>query len=272
MKLQHVTTVSVFTKSKLPVSDYVVNSYIGCPHKCRYCYADFMKRFSKHTEPWGDFLDIKEATKPEQLKKYEGKELMFSSVTDPYHPYEKVYQKTRQVLQSLSDAGVQPNITISTKSDLVLRDIDLFKQFNHIVVACSINTLDEDFRKDMDRGATIEKRLHALKVLHEHQIQTALFISPIFPGISNVQEIIEASSSYVDCYWLENLNLRGAYKRDILSYIDANYPELTPLYHDLYIRKNRSYWEHLSEEIDAYATQHGISIINYFYHEEIRKP
>ena len=49
----------ILTKSDLPVSDYSVNPYVGCTHGCRYCYASFMKRFTGHTEPWGEFLDVK---------------------------------------------------------------------------------------------------------------------------------------------------------------------------------------------------------------------
>ena len=50
---------NVITKSNLPVCDFSVNPYLGCLHACKYCYASFMKCFSKHTEPWGEFLDIK---------------------------------------------------------------------------------------------------------------------------------------------------------------------------------------------------------------------
>ena len=51
---------SIITESRLPDADYVINPYIGCQHKCIYCYAEFMKRFTDHAEPWGEFIDIKE--------------------------------------------------------------------------------------------------------------------------------------------------------------------------------------------------------------------
>lgn len=56
MHIQEINTKSVISKSNLPVCDYSVNPYVGCTHACRYCYASFMKRFSHHTEPWGEFL------------------------------------------------------------------------------------------------------------------------------------------------------------------------------------------------------------------------
>jgi DNA repair photolyase len=57
---------SILSSSK--IYDYVINPYVGCQHACAYCYAKFMKRFTGHTEPWGEFLDVK-INAPELLKK-----------------------------------------------------------------------------------------------------------------------------------------------------------------------------------------------------------
>ena len=79
------------------------------------------------------------------------------SVTDPYQPCERKYERTRTLLKQLQGSGI--SVSIATRSDLVLRDIDLIRTFPNARVAISINTVDEEFRKEMDRGATIEKRL-----------------------------------------------------------------------------------------------------------------
>lgn len=71
----------------------------------------------------------------------------------------------------------------------------------------------------MDRGSSIQERLHTLKTFHENGIETVLFMSPCFPGITDFREIVEASAGFVDEYWFENLNLRGDYKKRILAYI-----------------------------------------------------
>lgn len=55
---------SYVTKSNVPVSDFSINPYIGCPHACKYCYASFMKRFTGHSEEWGTFVDIKRCDNP----------------------------------------------------------------------------------------------------------------------------------------------------------------------------------------------------------------
>lgn len=269
MKIQEkiVEVKDYVTKSNLPASDYVINPYVGCPHGCRYCYACFMKRFTKHEEKWGTFIDVKHCEKPISKKKLEHKTVFLSSVTDCYNPFEEKYCITRNILKQLVD--IDCILNISTKSSLILRDIDLLKKFKNLTVAVSVNTLDEDFRKDMDSASSITERINALKTLHENGIYTVLFVSPIFPEITNFQEIIERSNSFVDEYWFENLNLRGSYKDDILSYIERKYPQYIKLYNDIYKKGHNEYWNSLAIQIEAYCTQHLIKHINFFYHEKL---
>ena len=286
MMIKEINAKNVITKTDIPVCDYAVNPYVGCTHGCKYCYASFMKRFTNHPEPWGEFLDVKywpEIRKPE---KYAGKELFFGTVTDPYNPQEEQYRRTRSLLEQLQGSGVK--ITIQTKSDLVLRDIDLLRSFSDIRVGFSINTLDEAFRADMDKAVSIERRLATMKALHEAGIRTTCFISPIFPALTDAPAIIDRVKGQCQLVWLENLNLRGSYKTVILDYIKEKYPGLFPLYREIYQNGNRSYWEVLDSELKAYAAQMNLDyvtnddsmrrpfeappvVVNYFYHEQIRK-
>jgi len=269
MKIQHKPVKTIITKSKLPASDYAVNPYVGCPHKCVYCYACFMKRFTGHQEPWGEFIDIKESPPIKNPSQYDGKTLFFGSVTDCYNPYEAEYKKTREILEQFMGTGAK--ITLATKSNLILRDLEILKQIKHLTVAFSINTVDEDFRRDMDQAAGIKERIAAMKALHENGIHTVTFISPIFPGITSVEDIVAATRGLCDAYWLENLNLRGGYLPSILAYIKGKYPHLTPLYKAIYEQKDKEYWITLSEGLAAYAKAENINMVNYFYHELIRK-
>lgn len=255
------------TKSNLPASDYVINPYIGCPHACKYCYACFMKRFTGHTEEWGTFIDVKLCDRPVNLKKIYKKSVFLSSVTDCYNCFEEKYKITRKILEQL--AGAECSIGISTKSKLILRDIDLLKKCRDLKVSVSVNTLDEDFRSDMDNASSISERLDALQELHEQGIYTVLFLSPIFPYITDYKAIIERSRTYVSEYWFENLNLRGSYKHKILDYIKMKYPHLYGEYQKIYEKGNLAYWAALSTEIEAYCGENQIKHINYFYHEEL---
>jgi DNA repair photolyase len=142
------------TKSNLPASDFVINPYIGCPHGCKYCYASFMKRFTGHTEDWGTFIDIKHCNKMINLNRISKKNVFLSSVTDCYNPFEQKYRLTRKILEQLVASDCY--LSISTKSKLILRDIDLLKQIRNLSVSMSINTINENFRKDMDNASTIK--------------------------------------------------------------------------------------------------------------------
>jgi len=286
LMIKEIEVKSVMTKSNLPVSDFSVNPYVGCTHGCKYCYASFMKRFTNHSEPWGEFIDVKYWPEIKNPQKYAGKEAFLGSVTDCYQPCEKKYGRTRALLDQLQGSGIK--ISIATKSDLVLRDIDLIRTFPDARVSFSINTMDEGFRKEMDRAASIERRLAAMKELYDNGIQTVCQIAPIFPGITDVKAIIEAVRDRCNLIWLENLNLRGDYKACILEWVHEHHPELDELYHQIYSRSYRTYWSDLDAELREYAAKEGFPyvrdddskrsafgelpiIANYFYHEEVKK-
>lgn len=117
--------------------------------------------------------------------------------TAPYNPQEAEYKRTRTFLEQLQGSGAK--ISIQTKSDLVLRDIELIKTFPDARVGFSINTL-------------IERCLTAMKILHDAGVRTTCFISPIFPEIPNVEAIIGRVKDQCNLIWLENLNLRRTSK------------------------------------------------------------
>ena len=173
----------------------------------------------------------------------------------------------------------------------IMKDREAWRAAVHGVaenVSWSINTLDEAFRAEMDRAVSIERRLEAMRRFYEAGIQSTCFISPIFPGITDVIGIIERAKGHCNLVWLENLNLRGDYRKRILDWIHERRPELDGLYHEIYTRKSRAYWTALDEEIRAYTAREGMLYIrdddqhrapfgeppvvcNYFYHEEITK-
>ncbi len=184
--------------------------------------------------------------------------------------------------------GSGAKISISTKSDLILRDLDLIKTFPGARVSWSINTLDESFRQEMDKGVSIERRLEAMRLFYEAGVQTTCFISPIFPGITDVEAIIERAKGQCNLVWLENLNLRGDYRPVILDWIHAHHPELDGLYHEIYSKRDRSYWVALDQQLREYTARQGMTYVrdddtkrsdfgqppvvaNYFYHEEVKK-
>ena len=185
----------------------------------------------------------------------------------------------------MKDSGA--DILICTKSDLVVRDIDLLKELGQVTVSWSINTLDEDFKEDMDNAVSIERRLAAMKQVYDAGIRTVCFVAPVFPGITDFEAIFERVKDQCDLFWLENLNLRGGFKKTIMDYIAEKRPDLVSLYDEIYNKHNRSYFKALEEKAEEMARKYDCPfvdnempygrvpqghpvIVDYFYHEEVR--
>ena len=154
----------------------------------------------------------------------------------------------------------------------MLKDIDLLKKIPDLSVGISLNTLDDGFRKDMESSAvSVQRRLKALETLHKEGIKTYLFISPIFPYITDIQSICDRVSPHVDMICFENLNLRGSAKQDILNYIAEKYPQYLKEYQNIYTKGDISYWEQLESHIKEMSAGYKVPFVSYFYHDKIRK-
>jgi len=206
LKIQERKVKNILSKSGIPGVDYCINPYVGCSHGCRYCYATFMKRYTGHPEAWGSFVDVKinasEVLRRQIRKAAKGK-IMISSVTDPYQPIEDKYKLTRQCLQILLPYPF--SVDILTKSPLVLRDVDLIKEFKEIEVGITITTDDDEIERFFEPQAPpISARIHALKMLHENGVKTYAFIGPLLP--MNPEAFAEKINPYVHAVLIDRMN------------------------------------------------------------------
>jgi len=268
IKIREIKVKSIITKSGLDV-DYVINPYVGCLHGCIYCYARFMKRFTNHHEPWGEFLDAKiNAAEliPKDTKKYKNKSIFISSVTDPYQPAERKYKLMRGILGNL--ILLQPDLCIMTKSDLIVRDIDLLKKFTKCIAGVSLSLLDDSIRKEVEPlASSIEKRINVVKQLNKAGIRTFIFISPMFPELTNWKEIIKRTKNFVDEFWFENLNLYPSLRYNIFHWLKNHHPELVKKYREIYFTKN-DYWNRVEKEIKNCGKKNKLNFKIYFHHQK----
>lgn len=202
---------SVLNKSK--IFDYCVNPYTGCQINCRYCYARlFMKRYSGHKEPWGEFVDVKinaGEVLEKQLARAKKGVIWISSVCDPYQPLEETYAVTRRCLEIL--AVKQFPVNIQTKSTLILRDLDILQEFEHVEAGFTITTDDEAVAKHFEPGAPpIKRRIAALKKIRSAGIETFAFIGPILPG--NPKNLIGYLEDAADRVLIDRMNYVTAVK------------------------------------------------------------
>lgn len=182
MKIREIRSKTILSVSK--VYDYVINPYVGCQHACTYCYARFMRRFTGHREPWGEFVDVKINASDllhGEIKRKKPGTVWISGVCDPYQPLEEKYRLTRKCLEILVDHDWQ--IVIQTRSPLVLRDLDIIRKAKNIEVGFSITTADDSIRSIFEpKAPPLPERLYALDVLHRSDLKTYAMVAPLLPG------------------------------------------------------------------------------------------
>jgi DNA repair photolyase len=240
--VRNVECKSILTKSGIEGIDYALNPYVGCAHGCVYCYAVFMKRFTGHQEEWGTFVDAK-VNAPQvlsrQLRRARPGNISFGTVTDAYQPLERSYEISRACLEVLVGHGQDFPVSILTKSDLVLRDLDLLSKLRDVEVAFTITSLDEEVRRRFEPGASpIASRLKALRAFSEAGIPTWAFCGPVLPAITDDESsldmlFLELKRVGVDHVLVDSLNLRGAAGGRLARVVEKYYPHLLRTYRAL---------------------------------------
>lgn len=214
LRLMFVKTNTALTESRLPGLVYALNPYIGCEHGCVYCYAPSILRRRDFAQDWGYFIKIKKnliSLLKKELK-YKKKGIVgLGTVTDPYQPVEIKFQLTRKCLQQLYNSGFP--VCIQTKSETILRDIDIIEKFgSDIEVGITITTMSPEISKRIEiRASSPEKRIYALKKIHKHGIRTFLFIGPLIYGITtidDIKKILDSAKNYADYVMCDRLHIK----------------------------------------------------------------
>lgn len=266
MKTQTIQCKSVLTKSNLPKVDYCINPYVGCLHACVYCYSRFMRRFTGHDEPWGHFLDVKinapEVLARELARKPKRGKVLLGSVTDAYQQLEKKYRLSRAILEILLQHDFP--VSVLTKSHLVVRDLELFKQFSKCEVGLTVTTTDQKIARNFEpHSSTPQQRIEALETLHRSGIATYAFIGPILPKLTDLGAIFAAIQGKVDFVMAESLNLKCGNRRFIEAVLSNKYPQLLPVYKRGFSKR---YWNKVEETTKKLAARHQISLKGFFRH------
>jgi DNA repair photolyase len=180
---------SAISPSRLPGLDWAVNPYRGCGHACAYCYAQDVTRFEM-ARPWGYVIEVKTNIVSRLKKDLERKlrgVIGIGTVTDPYQPLESEYELTRGCLVVLKSKGAR--ISVLTKSDLVLRDLDILAGWPDAEVGISIGCSDEHIASIVEPGApSPDRRFLALRNLNDKHVNTYLMAAPLIPGLSDSEE------------------------------------------------------------------------------------
>jgi DNA repair photolyase len=248
MQITEVYCKNALSRSKIPGMDYALNPYTGCEHGCVYCYAEFMRKYTNHREEWGEFVDAK-INIPDRLRKQIGRKrpgtIMIGTVTDAYQPLEKKYRLTRTCLEILAEFSFP--ITIQTKSDLVLRDMDILKTLRQKRVGLTITSLDPQVAASFEpKAPTLENRFRALEELKENEIPTYVFFGPILPFFSDEEKSIRSLLERLEKMGIEEIYL------DKMNYLKLRWGKVKTL-----LKRNfpeaLSYYQRVAEDGESYS-------------------
>lgn len=259
---------SILNRSKIPDLDYAINPYTGCMHGCVYCYAKFMARYTKHGHAWGRFTDVKinavDVLKKQLARHPEGI-VSLSTVTDPYQAVEKKYELTRRILKELADSNLE--VSILTRSDLVVRDMDILTLFprEQCETGFSMATMDDEIRKKMEPAApSIARRIEALRQLYENGIRTWVFLAPVMPVFTEATlfQLLESIASSVDYILVDSLNMKSGNWSGIKSVLKRYYPDILPLWESLLFNpaERRAFYQRIYGDIAEFCHKNNVQV------------
>jgi DNA repair photolyase len=216
----------VLEPSTLEYYDYTFASYVGCGHRCIYCYVQNDVDLDWDTEV-GIIPDFRKQL-DDVLAKIAPQVIYVGGDTDPYQPLETELRHTRQALKAMAERGFSGSIL--TKSDLVTRDIDILKTMPEPSVGISIAFDDESTRRRFETDARpTARRLEALEAAKRAGIATYALVCPVLPRFTPVAALVEDLSDLADRIWVYSLDIKSAEAKNwkrIEEVMKKSYPDL----------------------------------------------
>ncbi|HET7751132.1 MAG TPA: radical SAM protein [Terriglobales bacterium] len=259
---------------RMPFS-WTINPYRGCEFACKYCYARYTHEFMELR----DGVDFERKIYVKQhaawmlrrdLKKVKpGEEIAIGTATDPYQPGERRYGVTRAILEELAQHhGL--DLGIVTKSNLVLRDLDLLREIsrhNQLFVNLTITTLNTDLARILEpRAPRPDLRLEAMRKLNEGGVAAGVICAPVLPGITDsprdlenlVHAVAQAGGKYI---YANPLFLKPCSAAIFLPFLEKEFPELVESYRQRYGERafvSASYRKRISQLFAKFREKYGI--------------
>ncbi len=256
-KIKELKVKTALSPSQLPGLDYALNPYRGCAHACAYCYAPSVIHYKGK---WGELVEVKVNLPRVLSKELRAKKkgvVGFGTVTDPYQPAEKKYEITRRCLELLLMHDFP--VCIQTKSSLVLRDVELLKQFSNVEVGMTLTALDDGVRAEMEPGASsVEERMLALKELGKNGINTWVFLGPVMPYFTDIEALVDAIAEAKPRYVLvDKLRLKEGVWERVGEFVKGFKPELLPEYERIFLKKE-DYYSGIFERVLRRCEEKGL--------------
>lgn len=245
--------------------EWSLNPYMGCVHRCTFCYVRAFER--RADRPSGEAYGTSIRVKPNivQVLRHELRlasrrraHVAIGSATDPYQPAEGRYRLTRGCIEALGETRTR--FSIITRGPLAIRDIDVLQAASArtgVSISFSVPTLDEEvWRKTEPGTAPPRQRLRVLRQMSDAGLNAGLSIAPVLPGLSDKPEQLAevmraAKDSGAQFIWCGTLRLGPGTREHFLESLSRDWPDLVPRYEGLYTRASPPRW--ISEPITHLA-------------------
>jgi DNA repair photolyase len=249
---------------------YTVNPYRGCAHGCVYCDAranqyGLSETFDQRTFVKENALAVLER----QLPRLKRDVVATGGVCDSYQPIEKKRGLTREIVETLHRHHFP--VEVLTKSDLVLRDLELYQEIGQETWACvffTITTFDQQIASHFEPGASSpEKRVAAMAEVARAGLTTGVAMMPLLPGISdgddNIADVVKRAKDAGGQFVLGGgLTLKEGVQRDrYLAFLKLHYPQAMALYEHLYgagFEPQGNYYPQLLRRVREICARHDI--------------
>ncbi len=251
MKVSECTNRPILLPCSLKELNYQVDTYIGCEHYCYYCYA-----LAQAKTDWSKQILIHEKIIDQlgtEIDKIPSQTIYMGYYTDPYQPCEAEYQQTRKVLELFLQNGFSASIL--TKSDLVVRDIDILKEMNNVAVSVSVAFNDNQTRRLFEANTMdTENRIKALRQLKEAGVRTGALVCPVIPYITDAIQLVDMLQPYADVIWIYKLSINDRLERNWLNIqqiLNNQFTDLIEKIEPAVFSKDHKYWAQLRESLEV---------------------
>jgi DNA repair photolyase len=254
---------------------FTVNPYRGCEFGCHYCYARYTHEFME--VPGDEFeskIYVKQNVGPLAARDLAtepvwGEHIAIGTATDPYQPAEREFGATRSILEKMAEReGL--SISITTKSNQVVRDIDLLQRISErssLTVNLSITTVRATLARTLEpRAPRPDLRLGAVRELRDAGIAAGVLAMPIIPGITDAAEDLDAlakGAHEAGAQWFAGnvLHLRSASLRHFMEFIGGQFPKLLKQYQAWYLRNATApdeYRKEITALVESLRQKYGL--------------
>ena len=273
------------TKPNMPFA-WTINPYRGCEFGCKYCYARYTHEFMgmEESTDFEDKIYAKAASAEllrRELKKIPKREaIAIGTATDPYQPAERRYGRTRAILEVFAGERGR-RLSITTKSDLVTRDLDLHRDVargNVLDINITITTLDTELARMLEpRAPRPDLRLAAVRKLSEAGICAGVFPNPVMPLITDTDENLEplaraAAEAGAKYFGGGALFLMPSAQKVFFPFLEERFPQLAARYREQFEKSpylSADYKERLRGRVQKIREKYGLASAPVEYRPEL---